>query len=118
ADQIMNPEYASTTCYQRLLAIAGWQKMPLTQAAQAVQRSAFPDAYATWDPDATQIVSALTGISGGLAACAAAVSAQGWTQPVHGQIGSGFRTADRPTHDGVDLTVAKGTPIHAASAGT
>jgi murein DD-endopeptidase MepM/ murein hydrolase activator NlpD len=46
------------------------------------------------------------------------VSAQGWTQPVHGKVGSGFRTADRPTHDGVDLIVPKGTPIHAASAGT
>ena len=31
---------------------------------------------------------------------------------------SGFRTADRSGHDGVDLGAARGTPIRAASAGT
>jgi murein DD-endopeptidase MepM/ murein hydrolase activator NlpD len=31
---------------------------------------------------------------------------------------SGFRTVSRPTHHGVDLAAAKGTPIHAASGGT
>ena len=41
-----------------------------------------------------------------------------WTQPVHAPIVSGFRTADRPGHDGVDLGAARGTPIRAASAGT
>ncbi|MFI7609586.1 C40 family peptidase [Micromonospora sp. NPDC049366] len=34
--------------------------MPLTQAAQAVQRSAFPDAYARWTDDAIQLVDQLT----------------------------------------------------------
>jgi hypothetical protein len=116
--QLHDPQYAATKFYQKLQTINGWQAMPLTEAAQKVQLSAYPDAYAKWEPDATQIVGALTGVSAGLAACAAAVSAQGWTQPVHGKVGSGFRTPDRPTHDGVDLIVAKGTPIHAASAGT
>ena len=32
-----------------------------------------------------------------------------------GPIVSGFRTADRPTHNGVDIAVGKGTPIHAAA---
>jgi len=35
-----------------LLDIAGWQSMPLTVAAQAVQISAYPDAYAKWEPSA------------------------------------------------------------------
>lgn len=39
-----------------LLDIAGWASMPLTQAAQAVQRSAFPNAYARWEPAATGLV--------------------------------------------------------------
>lgn len=30
--------------------IGGWQKMDVTVAAQKVQRSAFPDAYAKWEP--------------------------------------------------------------------
>jgi LysM repeat protein len=35
-----------------LLDIPGWQSMSVTQAAQAVQLSAFPDAYAKWEPSA------------------------------------------------------------------
>lgn len=116
--QLHDPQYAATKFYQNLQTIDGWQAMPLTEAAQKVQLSAYPDAYAKWEADATQIVSALTGVSADLADCAVTVSAQGWTQPVHGKVGSGFRTADRPTHDGVDLIVPKGTAIHAASAGT
>jgi cell wall-associated NlpC family hydrolase len=59
--QITDPVYASTKFYQHLLAVPGWQTMPLAQAAQAVQGSAFPDAYARWEADATRIVAALTG---------------------------------------------------------
>jgi murein DD-endopeptidase MepM/ murein hydrolase activator NlpD len=115
--QLHDPQYAAGKFYDKLLTISGWQAMPLTEAAQKVQRSAFPDAYAKWEPDATLIVSTLTGVTAGLGMCGAAISAQGWTQPVHGPVGSGFRTPDRPTHDGVDLIVPKGTPIHAAAAG-
>jgi hypothetical protein len=60
--QIMDPVYASTTFYEHLLAVPGWQTMPLTQAAQAVQKSATPDAYARWEQDATRIVAVLTGV--------------------------------------------------------
>lgn len=35
-----------------LLDIPGWESMPLTQAAQAVQISAHPDAYAAWETPA------------------------------------------------------------------
>jgi hypothetical protein len=35
-----------------LLDIAGWSSMSVTQAAQAVQRSAYPDAYASWEASA------------------------------------------------------------------
>lgn len=42
-----------------LLDIPGWQAMPLSQAAQAVQRSAFPDAYAHWEDVAGDITDLL-----------------------------------------------------------
>jgi LysM repeat protein len=35
-----------------LLDIPGWQSMTVTQAAQAVQKSAYPDAYAKWEASA------------------------------------------------------------------
>ncbi len=39
-----------------LLDIPGWQDLPLTVAAQAVQRSKYPEAYARWEPLATELV--------------------------------------------------------------
>jgi murein DD-endopeptidase MepM/ murein hydrolase activator NlpD len=41
----------------------------------------------------------------------------GWVSPVEAGVSSGFRTADRPEHHGVDMAAERGTPIVAASAG-
>jgi murein DD-endopeptidase MepM/ murein hydrolase activator NlpD len=46
-----------------------------------------------------------------------AVSVQGWTRPVPGEVVSGFRTPQRPDHDGVDISARRYTVIRAASAG-
>jgi hypothetical protein len=48
-EQVTNPEYASRKFYEGLLRLENRDSMSLTQAAQAVQRSAFPDAYAKWE---------------------------------------------------------------------
>jgi murein DD-endopeptidase MepM/ murein hydrolase activator NlpD len=137
--QLHDPAYATGKFYDKLAAITGWQHMPLTQAAQAVQRSAYPDAYAKWENDATLLVqqlapAAASGLPADLGQCAnpcsssiSAAAAAGtptntstceWVAPVDAPIVSGFRTSDRPGHDGVDLGAARGTPIRAASAGT
>lgn len=47
--ELMRPEYAATKFYEALQRIPGWEQLPLTEAAQAVQRSAFPTAYARWE---------------------------------------------------------------------
>jgi hypothetical protein len=57
---LMNPEYASRAFYEVLVGIPGWNKMRLTQAAQAVQVSAYPDHYAKHESRATAVVDALT----------------------------------------------------------
>ena len=41
-----------------------------------------------------------------------------WMLPVAAHMVSGYRTADRPDHDGVDLGAVRNTPIHAVAAGT
>ena len=46
-----------------LAQIQGFESMPLTRAAQAVQRSAFPDAYARWESLARQVVASPTVLS-------------------------------------------------------
>lgn len=59
-EQILDPRYAARKFYERLVKVYGWQTMPLTQAAQAVQRSAFPAAYARWQPEAQQLVALIS----------------------------------------------------------
>jgi hypothetical protein len=56
---IMTPSYAASSFYQRLVNVSGWQGMALTYAIQAVQVSAFPDAYAQHQDQAQTIVDAL-----------------------------------------------------------
>ena len=60
-EQLIDPIYATGKFYDALLKVSGWQSLPIAAAAQAVQRSGFPDAYASWQPRATAMAAALTG---------------------------------------------------------
>ncbi|MFD0747368.1 hypothetical protein ACFQ1L_40335 [Phytohabitans flavus] len=55
-EQITNPEYSTEAFLSGLKNIDGWRDMPLTDAAQSVQVSAFPDHYAQWESQAANIV--------------------------------------------------------------
>ena len=59
--QIMQPVYASTRFYEALVSVPGWQSLPLTVAAQAVQGSATPGAYAKWESLADSLVATFSG---------------------------------------------------------
>ncbi|QKW04227.1 C40 family peptidase [Streptomyces sp. NA02536] len=59
AEQIRDPTYASEQFYKHLLKVNGWQQMTVTQAAQAVQQSGLPDAYAQWEHLATALQEAI-----------------------------------------------------------
>jgi murein DD-endopeptidase MepM/ murein hydrolase activator NlpD len=125
AAQVRDPVYASTKFYEKLKTIDGWETMPLTRAAQKVQISAYPDAYADHEPVATQIVNLLAdgaaNAAGNVVAmeCAASgqIAASGWTIPLRAPVGSAFRSASRPNHQGVDLSVEKYRPIVAVASG-
>ncbi|WP_346534677.1 hypothetical protein [Micromonospora sp. DPT] len=54
--QITDPEYATMAFLKGLKQVDGWQDMPLTEAAQTVQVSAYPDAYAQWEQQAADLV--------------------------------------------------------------
>ncbi|MEV1012864.1 M23 family metallopeptidase [Micromonospora sp. NPDC049801] len=123
----MTPAYTARKFYEKLVKVRSWQRRPLTVVAQQVQVSAYPDAYAKHEELAGKIVDALAGGAArtvqinGKAVCDAAergeIAASGWTAPISGDVGSGFRTADRPSHNGVDIGAAKGTEIRAAATG-
>jgi cell wall-associated NlpC family hydrolase len=96
AQQVMNPLYAAKKFFTSLEKVKGRDNLSFAQAAQAVQRSAFPAAYAKWENDARRLLND-TGGNGGLP----------W--PV-----------DRPTND-ISLTGALGGPqtgAEQATAGT
>jgi cell wall-associated NlpC family hydrolase len=60
--QLRSVEYQAGRFYDALLAVPNWQTLPLTVAAQTVQRSAHPDAYARWTSDAVALVSQLSAV--------------------------------------------------------
>jgi hypothetical protein len=62
-EQILDPVHATNAVYDALVKVSGYEDMEITEAAQLVQRSGFPDAYADHEPDARTLASALTGNS-------------------------------------------------------
>jgi hypothetical protein len=61
--QILDPVYATNAFFDALERVAGYESMPITDAAQSVQHSGYPEAYAAHEPDARALASALTGNS-------------------------------------------------------
>jgi hypothetical protein len=59
--QVTDPVHASVEFYDHLRALPDWQQLSVTEAAQEVQHSAAPDAYAEWEPEARALAVAFTG---------------------------------------------------------
>ncbi len=56
--QVQDPVYAANKFYDHLVGIPGWETGRLTEVAQAVQRSAFPEAYEQWADMAEKLAAA------------------------------------------------------------
>jgi hypothetical protein len=69
AKEIMDPTYAAAGFYKHLTEIHDYQRLPLTVAAQRVQRSGFPEAYAKHESDAALLSDALTGRAAATLTC-------------------------------------------------
>ena len=61
--QLLDPVYATHAFYDALADVDDYEGLEVTVAAQEVQRSAYPDAYADHEADARVLASALTGQS-------------------------------------------------------
>ena len=62
-EEILDPEHSVNAFYDALVRIDGYQDMRITEAAQAVQRSGYPEAYEEHAEGARALASALTGYS-------------------------------------------------------
>lgn len=69
ADQIMDTTYASTAFYQALEKVKNWQSLDLTVAAQDVQHSGYPTAYANHEQEALVLAKIFTGTVGAALTC-------------------------------------------------
>jgi hypothetical protein len=85
AADLQRPTYAAARFYEVLVTVRGWRTRPLTVVAQAVQRSAYPDAYAQWESTATALSAAMTGTKAAGLSC-------NYPDPGHGQAGEAATT--------------------------
>ncbi len=134
---LTDPAASAGLFYTALARIPGWEQLPVTVAAQTVQRSTYPTAYADDEPLALRLLADLGGgidgaVPGDIPGCTGA-SAIGAADVAGGRVrfplraGSGyvdqrnFASTGRwwaSTHTGTDLSVRRGTPVLAATGGT
>jgi hypothetical protein len=67
--QIRDPVYATNAFYDVLVKVDGYQGLEITDVAQRVQRSAYPQAYADHEPEGRVYASALSGNSAAALTC-------------------------------------------------
>lgn len=68
-EEVMDPRYAATKFFEHLERIPYWESMRVTDAAQAVQLSAYPEEYEQWAADSQVMVTAYIGDADGALTC-------------------------------------------------
>ncbi|WP_189451587.1 hypothetical protein [Streptomyces abikoensis] len=110
AAQITDPVYAAGKFYDHLVEVPGYSRLPLTVAAQKVQRSGFPQAYAKHEPDASLLSSGLTGRAAASFSCTKSPSdgKAGDPAAVRAKLSREFGVEASPTVTGDGRTGAAG----------
>jgi len=111
--EIMNPLHATNAFYDALARVPGYDVLPVTVAAQRVQRSGFPSAYAVYENDARALASALTGFSPAAFHCDLP-DASGTPAPVVRRAAA-IRRGLAPAFGPVGVQVASGSTIAVAA---
>jgi hypothetical protein len=68
-EQVRDPRYAAGKFYAALKKVKGYREMRVTDAAQRVQRSAYPEAYQKWADESAVLAKALMGRATGAVEC-------------------------------------------------
>jgi cell wall-associated NlpC family hydrolase len=113
-DELMDPPTAAGKFFDALVEVRDWETLPLTVAAQRVQRSAFPTAYAKWESLADEILAAVLRPADGAGAVGAAAPTPAASVPGPGAPGLPGRSSD-PCED--RAVPAGFTPLAGADAG-
>lgn len=118
AEDIQDPRYASDKFYTALKKVKGWKTMKVTEAAQKVQRSAYPHAYEKWADESEVLAKALTGQFTGAVECTitgqpalrGAAAAAALTRGLRLDWGRGVAKVEPDPGDGfsVDVKTAEG----------
>jgi hypothetical protein len=119
--QIMDPTYAAGVFYEHLSKVPGYSRLPLTVAAQRVQRSGYPQAYAKHEPDATLLAAALTGRAAATLTCEGRPDATpaGGASPVRAALARDFgRDVLQEAGAALDAERASESPAPATTATT
>lgn len=103
--QIIDPVYSAGKFYDALVAVPDWETGALTEIAQAVQYSGFPEAYAKWETASTTLARGLGAEAAPELSC---------------RTGAVASTADAPTRNPLPGTASALGPLREllAAAGT
>ena len=115
-EQILDPAYSTSSFYDALLKVSGYETRNITEVAQQVQHSGYPQAYAEHEQEGRILASTLTGRSPAAVGCrlkpveraadGAAVAAD-----LEAQLGT------KPVQDGAQLTLRGASVEQAWAAG-
>lgn len=140
ASQIRDPQYSARSFFNGHGTNPGlksfdWKSMTLTQAAQKVQRSGTPNAFAVWELSSAKLVVQLSGGQAGKhakpydpqkdkpkdEAKPVTPSSSGWVKPVDATVGTPFGKPgsmwSSGYHTGTDFPAPQGTVVKSAGAG-
>ena len=111
--EILDPVHATNAFYDALAQVPGYEAMPVTVAAQRVQRSGYPSAYAVYEADARALASALTGYSPAAFACH--LAAPSGTPAPAARRAAALRRNLAPAFGAVQVSVAEGSRLQVAA---
>lgn len=109
-EQVLDPVYSIGAFYDGLQNIRGYEGLEITDAAQQVQRSAFPLAYADHEEDARALASSLRGFSPAAFTCQFNPGGVGSTQRAIEQLRVAFGDIDVEADGDVGAYRLDGSP--------
>jgi hypothetical protein len=110
AEQVMDPYFATGSFYDALVKIPGYETLEITSAAQQVQRSAFPQAYAQHEAMGRAFASALTGQSAEALDCTLRTpEGTGDVDALHNDLQAAFGNLTASTEGNALVVDARGT---------